>query len=115
MTALASQRVKAAALAKVRAPFVDAQGRAKKIAVSVAPSLITTIAAAIATDLETLRGERVQRQKRDIAMEDACHAVGEAVDRLLQAKYTPAEPRARIALEKAAMRLRALIVKRGRA
>lgn len=43
----------------------------------------------------------------------ACGAVGRAVDRLAQVKYTQQEVRARVSLEAAAKRLRSAMGKRG--
>lgn len=93
------------------APEIDMDRLARVLAPAVAREILVdrerTLAAARAQWLVEKEGER----RRQNELMDACVMVGKAVDRLLQVKFTAAEPGARIALETAAKRLKAAMAK----
>jgi hypothetical protein len=104
------QLARAARLAGLAAPAVDAEARAAKAAAAVAPAITSSIAGAIAAaigaEIEALKAPRREAERRQAALHEACRAVGAALDQLEQLKFTSREPAARMALERAARRLK---------
>lgn len=99
---------------KLRAMPADPQYRGRMVAVALAPTLVPAIADAIAAELAAAQAEQQLLDGREEAVLEACKAVGSALDRLEQAKFTSGEPGARVSLEKAARQLRALMKTWGR-
>lgn len=90
---------------------LDPESRVARILIAMTPA----INAAIAAELDAAAlAPHAARDALDEELMGACRAVGEAVDRLQQAKFTKGEIHARAALERAAARLKGVMKRRRR-
>jgi len=92
-------------------PQIDMERLARALAPAVAREIMVDRERTLATARRIWLDELEGRTKRRDELMTACQAVGKAVDGLEQARFTAAEPRARIALEAAAKRLKTAMAK----